>query len=63
MQLALLILLRLVALVVPFYILIKGRGVAAALGEIEQNAGRLYDSEAVAACIHLFRDKGYALPA
>jgi hypothetical protein len=30
MQLALLILLCLVALVVPFYILIKGRGVAAA---------------------------------
>jgi PAS domain S-box-containing protein len=39
------------------------RGIDAALGEIEQNAGRLYDSEAVAACIHLFRDKGYALPA
>jgi len=30
MQLAFLILLRLVALVVPFYILIKGRGIAAA---------------------------------
>lgn len=38
------------------------RGIDVALGEIEQNAGRLYDSEAVAACIHLFRDKGYALP-
>jgi HD-GYP domain-containing protein (c-di-GMP phosphodiesterase class II) len=39
------------------------RGIDAALGEIEQNAGRLYDSEAVKACLHLFRDKGYALPA
>jgi putative nucleotidyltransferase with HDIG domain len=39
------------------------RGLDAALGEIEQNAGRLYDSEAVEACIRLFRDKGYALPA
>ncbi len=39
------------------------RSIDAALGEIEQNAGRLYDSEAVEACIRLFRDKGYALPA
>jgi PAS domain S-box-containing protein len=39
------------------------RGIDAALGEIEQNAGRLYDPEAVQACLHLFRDKGYALPA
>jgi HD-GYP domain-containing protein (c-di-GMP phosphodiesterase class II) len=39
------------------------RGIDAALGEIEQGAGRLYDSEAVEACLHLFRDKGYALPA
>jgi len=39
------------------------RGIDAALSEIEQNAGRLYDSEAVEACLHLFRDKGYALPA
>lgn len=38
------------------------RGIDAALGEIEQGAGRLYDSEAVKACLHLFRDKGYALP-
>ena len=41
----------------------EARGIDAALGEIEQNAGRLYDSEAVQACLHLFRDKGYALPA
>jgi PAS domain S-box-containing protein len=41
----------------------EARGIDAALGEIEQNAGRLYDSEAVKACLHLFRDKGYALPA
>ncbi len=39
------------------------RGIDAALGEIEQNAGRLYDPEAAQACIHLFRDKGYTLPA
>jgi len=38
-------------------------GIDAALDEIEQNAGRLYDPEAAEACIHLFRDKGYALPA
>jgi len=38
-------------------------GIDAALREIEQNAGLLYDSEAVEACLHLFRDKGYALPA
>ena len=41
----------------------EARGIDAALGEIEQNAGRLYDSEAVEACLRLFRDKGYALPA
>jgi PAS domain S-box-containing protein len=41
----------------------EARGIDAALGEIEQNAGLLYDSEAVEACLHLFRDKGYALPA
>jgi HD-GYP domain-containing protein (c-di-GMP phosphodiesterase class II) len=41
----------------------EARGIDAALGEIEQGAGRLYDSEAVEACLHLFRDKGYALPA
>ena len=39
------------------------RGIDDALGEIEQNAGRLYDSEAACACARLFRDKGYALPA
>jgi PAS domain S-box-containing protein len=39
------------------------RGIDAALGEIEQNAGRLYDPEAAQACIHLFRDKGYTLSA
>jgi PAS domain S-box-containing protein len=38
-------------------------GIDAALREIEQNAGLLYDSEAVEACLHLFRDKGYTLPA
>jgi PAS domain S-box-containing protein len=44
-------------------VLREARGIDVALGEIEQNAALLYDSEAVEACLHLFRDKGYALPA
>ena len=31
-------------------------GIEAALAEIEQGAGRLYDTEAVASCVHLFQD-------
>jgi hypothetical protein len=41
----------------------EARGIDAALCEIEQNAGHLYNPEAARACIHLFRDKGYTLPA
>jgi len=36
-------------------------GVEAALEEIEQNSGRLYDHEATAACCRLFRERGYEL--
>jgi len=35
-------------------------GIAAALAEIEENQGRLYDSQVVAACVRLFRDRGFA---
>jgi len=36
-------------------------GIDAALEEIEQNSGRLYDAEATAACCRLFREQGYEL--
>jgi len=35
-------------------------GIEAALAEIEQGKGRLYDPEAVEACIALFRHKGFS---
>jgi response regulator RpfG family c-di-GMP phosphodiesterase len=38
-----------------------GLGIDTALGEIEAKAGRLYDGEAAAACLRLFREKGYVL--
>jgi len=38
-------------------------GSAAALAEIEQGAGRLYDPDAVAACLRLMRDKGFEFSA
>lgn len=37
-------------------------GLNAALDEIEENSGVLYDKEVVDACLTLFRDKGYTLP-
>lgn len=40
-----------------------GLGMEAALGEIEKNSGKFYDAEVAAACLRLFRDKGYVLPA
>jgi len=40
-----------------------GHGVGVALDEIIKNRGRLYDEKAVDACVRLFREKGYALPA
>ena len=36
-------------------------GIDAALEEIEKNKGKLYDSEAVDACISLFKDEGFSL--
>ena len=38
------------------------RGIDAALDEIAANAGRLYDPDVAAACLRLFREKGYVLP-
>lgn len=40
-----------------------GLGLDAALEEITRNSGKLYDAQAAAACLRLFRDKGYVLPA
>lgn len=37
-------------------------GIAAALLEITEMSGTLYDAAAVAACLHLFNDKGFAFP-
>lgn len=37
-------------------------GIEAALAEIDEWAGRRYDPVAAAACLRLFRDKGYQLP-
>ena len=37
-------------------------GLNAALDEIEENSGVLYDKEVVDACLTLFRNKGYMLP-
>jgi PAS domain S-box-containing protein/putative nucleotidyltransferase with HDIG domain len=39
-----------------------GLGLDIALAEIEQNRGRLYDTEVVGACLQLFRKGGYQLP-
>lgn len=38
-------------------------GEQAALAEIERGRGRLYDPQVADACLRLFRDKGYAIPA
>lgn len=40
-----------------------GLGLDAALEEIARNSGKLYDEQAVAACLRLFREQGYALRA
>ena len=40
-----------------------GLGMEAALGEIEKNSGKLYDAKVVEACLRLFREKAYTLPA
>jgi PAS domain S-box-containing protein/putative nucleotidyltransferase with HDIG domain len=38
------------------------KGIEAALAEIESGCGKLYDPEVVAACLRLFREKGFPLP-
>jgi len=37
-------------------------GLDAALQEIDQNSGRLYDKNCAEACLRLFRDKGFHMP-
>ncbi len=37
-------------------------GIDAALAEVEKHSGTLFDPQVVAACLRLFREKGYALP-
>ncbi|MGD0169457.1 MAG: HD domain-containing phosphohydrolase [Smithella sp.] len=37
-------------------------GIEAALEEIEENKGILYDNSVFNACLSLFREKGYKLP-
>ena len=39
-----------------------GLGIDRALAEIEKNRGRLYDPDAVDACLRLFREKDFTLP-
>jgi putative nucleotidyltransferase with HDIG domain len=39
-----------------------GLGIDAALAEIERGRGTAYDAQVVAACLRLFRDKGYVIP-
>jgi HD-GYP domain-containing protein (c-di-GMP phosphodiesterase class II) len=38
-----------------------GLGIDAALDEIEKHRGTLYDNAVVAACLRLFREKGFQL--
>ena len=40
-----------------------GIGIDQALAEIEQGRGTAYDANAVDACLRLFREKGYSIPA
>jgi len=40
-----------------------GLGIEAALAEIDQHRGTRYDTQAAEACLRLFREKGYQLPA
>ena len=39
------------------------KGIGPALEEIEQGIGKLYDSDVGAACLRLFREKDYSIPA
>jgi HD-GYP domain-containing protein (c-di-GMP phosphodiesterase class II) len=38
----------------------EAAGLEAALNEISAHAGKLYDPDAVAACVRLFREKGFS---
>ena len=38
-----------------------GLGIEAALEEITAGSGKYYDPEVVAACVRLFREKGFSL--
>jgi HD-GYP domain-containing protein (c-di-GMP phosphodiesterase class II) len=38
-------------------------GIAAALAEVEEKKGRIYDENAAESCLRLFRDKGFRFPA
>ncbi|MFI5002339.1 MAG: HD-GYP domain-containing protein, partial [Reyranellales bacterium] len=40
-----------------------GLGIDKALAEIERGRGTIYDAQAADACLRLFREKGYQLPA
>jgi HD-GYP domain-containing protein (c-di-GMP phosphodiesterase class II) len=40
-----------------------GLGIDKALAEIERGRGKAYDGDAVDACLRLFRERGYQLPA
>jgi HD-GYP domain-containing protein (c-di-GMP phosphodiesterase class II) len=39
------------------------KGIDAALDEVLSKSGALYDPDAVEACVNLFRQDGYQLPA
>jgi len=39
-----------------------GRGIEAALQEIERGRGSVYDADVADACLKLFREKDYAIP-
>ena len=40
----------------------KGKGIAAALQEIEEGSGKLYDANVVKACVQVFKEDGYTFP-
>jgi HD-GYP domain-containing protein (c-di-GMP phosphodiesterase class II) len=40
-----------------------GLGIEKALAEIERGRGSVYDTRAADACLRLFREKGYVVPA
>jgi HD-GYP domain-containing protein (c-di-GMP phosphodiesterase class II) len=40
-----------------------GLGIEKTLAEIERGSGIIYDGQVAAACLKLFRDQGYVIPA